>query len=211
MSLTDEKSLRTSGSVKTEYISLDSILFGITETVSLFEIAHVSGYVSEMNFRVLKREYIDLGNLIKSRREDIVSGSVRLSENFFDVPDLYETHALKQSVSKEKSNKSIKDIESTIKDIKITSNIIKSTNQKNYKTRGQKDKIYIKGSDIRHNSRRNTILELLQNKMSITVKDATDAIDGCSSKTLQRELLSLVNEGILKKKGERRWSTYSIT
>lgn len=70
--------------------------------------------------------------------------------------------------------------------------------------------MYSKTADIRHNNRRNTILELLQDKSFVTVKDVIDAIEGCSSKTLQRELLSLVNEGILIKKGERRWSTYSL-
>ena len=223
MSLTDGK---PAGSAKGEFISLDFILSSITEIVSLLEIANVSGYVSEMNFQILKREYIELGNLIKTRREDIVSGSVRLPTNFFDVPNLYETHALKQNnISKEKEDKSIKDIKNIIKDTKIVTNITKPVVQKNYQTNVSKDysikdkfnikkeyqvNIHPKTADIKHNSRRNTILELLQNKPFITVTDATNAIDGCSAKTLQRELLSLVSEGILKKQGERRWSTYSL-
>ena len=190
--------------------------------VSILEIARVSGYVSEMNFSILKREYVDLGTLIKTRREDLVSDSVRLPKEFFDVPNLYETRVLKQAATNEKS-----DI--PIKDIKKVQNIIRPITQKVYKTdiqrhslvkdtintinnisKKQEKVMYSKTADIRHNNRRNTILELLQDKSFVTVKDVIDAIEGCSSKTLQRELLSLVNEGILIKKGERRWSTYSL-
>jgi hypothetical protein len=204
-----------------EFISLDSILSSITETVSLLEIANVSGYVSEMNFSVLRREYVDLGTLIKTRREDIVSDSVQLPKEFFDVPNLYETRTLQQDTTKGKKDISIKDIRSTQNTskqniqkiyktpttkrsfIKDTTNIVSSTKK-------QEEVVYPKTADIRHNNRRNAILELLQNKPSVTVKDVTNTIQGCSSKTLQRELLSLVNEGILKKEGERRWSTYSL-
>lgn len=223
MSLTDKRHF---GDIKNKSASSDFILSIITEIVSLLEIANVSGYVSDMNFSILRREYVELGNLIKAREEDIVHGRVRLPRNFFDVPNLYETYALKQNISKEKSDKFIKDIKDNIKDIKIVANATKSTGQKNYKTIASKnytlrdtfnigkerknDSIHPKTADVKHNNRRNTILELFQNKTFITVKDAMDTIDGCSSKTLQRELLSLVNEGILKKKGERRWSAYAL-
>jgi hypothetical protein len=222
MSLTNASTIRRDLSTKTQDVSSDTLLSGITEVISLLEIANVSGYISEMNFSVLKREYVDLGTLIKTRREEIVSDNVRLPKEFFDVPNLYETRVLKQGITKEK-----KDI--SIKDTKKVSNITTPTTQKTYKTNTQRESFikdtsnavsnvarkqkgieYSKTADIRHNSRRNTILELLQSKAFVTVTDVTDAIEGCSSKTLQRELLSLVSEGILIKKGERRWSTYSL-
>lgn len=58
--------------------------------------------------------------------------------------------------------------------------------------------------------RRAIILSMLQKKDSITVKDVSLEIKDCSEKTLQRELLSLVAQGILTKHGERRWSAYSL-
>jgi hypothetical protein len=58
--------------------------------------------------------------------------------------------------------------------------------------------------------RRATILGLLQRKDRITVKDVSSIIRDCSEKTIQRELLALVAQGVLKKEGERRWSTYSL-
>jgi hypothetical protein len=202
MSLTNTNALAKDTGAKTEYVSLDTLLSGIIEVVSLLEISHVSGYVSDMNFSVLKREYVDLGILIKTKREDIAQDSVQLPKEFFDVPNLYETRVLKQS---------------SIKDTKNTQKIYKTNKEKQIPIKDtsnsitkQKDDIHPKTADIRHNSRRNTILELLQDKPFVTVKDVINTIQGCSSKTLQRELLSLVNEGILKKEGERRWSTYSL-
>lgn len=63
-------------------------------------------------------------------------------------------------------------------------------------------------SDKRHSDRKSLILKLLETKDSITVKEATSAIEGCSEKTVQRELLGLVESGVLLKEGERRWSVY---
>jgi len=58
--------------------------------------------------------------------------------------------------------------------------------------------------------RRAIILGLLQRKDRITVKDVANVIKDCSDKTLQRELLALVGQGVLVKEGERRWSTYRL-
>jgi len=60
----------------------------------------------------------------------------------------------------------------------------------------------------RHNSRRDAIMRLLDKKDKISIKDASSAISGCSGKTIQRELLSMVQDGVLLKEGERRWSLY---
>ena len=63
---------------------------------------------------------------------------------------------------------------------------------------------------MRHKDRRARILALLQRNERVSIKDVARAITGCSEKTLQRELAALVAQGVLKKEGERRWSTYSL-
>lgn len=60
------------------------------------------------------------------------------------------------------------------------------------------------------NSRKDSILNLLKTKSDLTIKDFTKVITECSEKTIQRELIDLVEKGLVKKKGERRWSTYSL-
>lgn len=59
-------------------------------------------------------------------------------------------------------------------------------------------------------SRRKKILEIVRSRGAVTINEFMDSIKGCSSKTIQRELTSLVLSGTLKKTGERRWSKYSL-
>ena len=63
---------------------------------------------------------------------------------------------------------------------------------------------------VKKNGRQSTILNLLKRKKEIMVRDVSPLIEGVSEKTIQRELLSLVKAGILKKEGEKRWSRYSL-
>lgn len=58
--------------------------------------------------------------------------------------------------------------------------------------------------------RRKIILTLLGHSRDLTVKDIQKNIVGVSEKTVQRELLAMVADGTLQKKGERRWSRYSL-
>ncbi|NCN08031.1 hypothetical protein GW944_00480, partial [Candidatus Parcubacteria bacterium] len=63
---------------------------------------------------------------------------------------------------------------------------------------------------VKKNSRQSIIINVLKRKKEIMIKDISPLIDGCSEKTIQRELLAMVNSGILKKEGEKRWSRYSL-
>lgn len=58
--------------------------------------------------------------------------------------------------------------------------------------------------------RRDTIVSFIKDKGRVSIKDVASIITDVSEKTLQRELLSLVDEGELLKVGERRWSTYEV-
>lgn len=63
---------------------------------------------------------------------------------------------------------------------------------------------------VKKNSRQSIIIGLLKRKKEIMIKDVSPLISGCSEKTIQRELSSMVQAGILKKTGEKRWSRYSL-
>ena len=60
------------------------------------------------------------------------------------------------------------------------------------------------------NTRQGTILDIIRRKKEVMIKDISVIVEGYSDKTLQRELLGMVKDGILKKTGEKRWSRYSI-
>ncbi len=60
-------------------------------------------------------------------------------------------------------------------------------------------------------SRRMQILELLKMESPLTASEIRKKLKGSwGQKTIQRELLSMTEEGILKKEGEKRWTRYSI-
>lgn len=60
-------------------------------------------------------------------------------------------------------------------------------------------------------SRKDSILAILRTNSNLTIKDFTKVIKDCSEKTIQRELIALVKSGVVKRVGERRWSTYSLS
>ncbi len=64
--------------------------------------------------------------------------------------------------------------------------------------------------DIHIKDRSEAILSVIKNKGSASIKDISTLIRNVSEKTIQRELISLIEAGIVLKKGERRWSVYSI-
>ncbi len=63
---------------------------------------------------------------------------------------------------------------------------------------------------VKKSSRQSIIIAILKRKKEIMIKDVSSLISGCSEKTIQRELLTMVKAGILKKVGEKRWSRYSL-
>lgn len=65
-------------------------------------------------------------------------------------------------------------------------------------------------ADAPKTDRREIILKLVRQKGEVAIKDVTDLISDCSEKTIQRELVAMVESGILKKTGEKRWSRYSL-
>lgn len=60
------------------------------------------------------------------------------------------------------------------------------------------------------NDRQQMILEIIREVGETSIKDISDNVKGCSEKTIQRELNTLIYDGVLKKVGERRWSKYIL-
>lgn len=63
---------------------------------------------------------------------------------------------------------------------------------------------------VKKNNRQSIIINLLKRKKEIMIKDVSPLIEGCSEKTIQRELTAMVRSGLVKKAGDKRWSRYSL-
>lgn len=63
-------------------------------------------------------------------------------------------------------------------------------------------------SDKTQSERMSLILNFIQKNKQASIKDIAAVVKGCSEKTIQRELGSLIEQGLVRKVGERRWSVY---
>lgn len=61
-----------------------------------------------------------------------------------------------------------------------------------------------------NNSRRETILKFITEHGWSSIKDIAQKMPEVSAKTVQRELAEMVQLGLLKKEGDRRWSRYEV-
>lgn len=76
---------------------------------------------------------------------------------------------------------------------------------------GIKDSSFVKDNGVfKSNNRQSIILGLLKKKKDLTIKDISLVIKDVSEKTIQRELISLIDAGVIVKTGDRRWSRYSL-
>jgi predicted HTH transcriptional regulator len=61
----------------------------------------------------------------------------------------------------------------------------------------------------RQSGRRQEILKALTGQ-PISIKEISQKVLGCSEKTIQRELNNLLDEKIIRREGEKRWSKYCL-
>lgn len=66
----------------------------------------------------------------------------------------------------------------------------------------------VKDTNKGQNPRMEKILEFLRSNPQSSIKDIARVVKNCSEKTIQRELAILIQQGLVKKLGERRWSVY---
>ncbi len=97
-----------------------------------------------------------------------------------------------------------------------TASPIASTHTTTHATRSNKGQRTDKGhkGQIKDNhavsTRRDAVLAVVRSKGNVYIKDVSTVIRNVSEKTIQRELVALVEEGILTRTGERRWTSYSL-
>ncbi len=163
----------------------------ILELVSMLEISYRAGLISEMNFSIIKQEFSNLSEVFTSHFSAVKqSAHESFSKGFFNVPD---NRAASQYGRQDHSYS-----------VSVTTHDHSHTVQ-------VKDRENVSDkSDFKRSNRQNIILGLLKKKKELTIKDIAQVIKDCSEKTIQRELISFIEAGVLKRTGERRWSKYSL-
>jgi len=64
----------------------------------------------------------------------------------------------------------------------------------------------VSAKDKRHEN----ITKILRQKKDASINDICALFDDCSSKTIQRDLNEMIDNGLVMKRGDRRWSVYNL-
>lgn len=193
----------------------------IGELIVRFEIAHISSLISGMNFTVLKNELLSIRDTIESLSKSGKGQNILITSDFFaqdklldstqprsDMSAPFEVPALRSGINNATEPSTPRGTPKVSEAPVSRSLVSKSSRvtQKAIEGRSSTSSIASK----RKGDRSETILKILKKKDNLTVKDIAQVISDCSEKTIQRELLALVDKNVLKKVGERRWSRYSL-
>jgi len=175
----------------------------VLEIISLLSVGKNAGLISDMNFNIIHREFSLLlpeqitledmfdKTMLKEAYLPLEHEQIVQKKVFEKAPEKHSLYVA-SSVSSTQNAPSIKDKPYT------------HTEQE------KKDLKEFGAVAVKKNSRQSVIIGLLKRKKEIMIKDVSPLIDGVSEKTIQRELLSMVSQKILKKEGEKRWSRYSL-
>ena len=170
-------------------LAVENVLAELFSLISMLRLSATRSVVSRENMLVIVGEY-------ESLVERIASGtrpSPFISQNDFDVPMLEgrDVHA----------------------DVYALADVQEPVNQTPTKEtyKGQKTLKDTKKDITDQKDRPALILDVVRKGNGVSIKDISSVVIGCSEKTVQRELVGLIERGLVKKVGERRWSLYFAT
>lgn len=161
------------------------------ELMSLLDIAGISGFISKMNASILKSEFQAFIGEMFSFSQKFQNGR-NVSVKDLLSKGLPENYSRDLALGSEMPIQKIYSTQYINGNSSAPQNVLKNGN-------GQK----------RKNLRKSTIYDFIKGHNNVSIKDIVPHTVGCSEKTIQRELLELIEEGKIKKIGERRWSRYT--
>ena len=177
----------------------------VLEMISLLRIAATANIISANNADILVAEYTTLleklaqpsvqGMLL--RTEDLLEKDETVFANEQLLPSPIDSLFSREGNRTEPVDKRYQSLKRQITKGHRPVRLQKDSNKGTY-------------SSSQSSDRAGRILDIVTAKGTVSIRDVASVITDCSEKTLQRELLSMVENGVLKKEGERRWSTYRL-
>lgn len=115
-----------------------------------------------------------------------------------------------QTTSLKSSQEKIKDTSSVLKSKIDFKKELRSLSVKKTPLITRKKSVRKPKSNDAKDARKSQIISILSTSETSSINDIYDQFKDCSSKTIQRDLNELIDEGKVQKQGSRRWSTYSL-
>ncbi len=201
----------------------------IIEILSFLDIASAVGMISEMNCNILKKEFTQLKQSLQENHEQGLS----LSELFKDTSPVLSPAKDETKFSGVESLNTPKEVFSVknkmnnigvqkgstllkaLSRVQVSDRVSSPLKNKIVRPIGEND------FDVLKKKRREEILKIIKENKDThpssggaTISDikskAKGVLTSCGEKTLQRELVSMVKDNVLKKTGEKRWSKYFL-
>ena len=167
---------------------LDNSLKSFAQIVASLELVSAGVCVSNLNFEILKREYLFLKNFIEGKKTDIAYDSKILLE-------LSSLEKIENWTSKGKPNFPSGQGQSTFERLSASKNL------------PEKSQIIVQ--EIDPQTRKGKILNFLKNGPAKSVNEIAVIFNGeTSEKSIQRDLLDLVKIGKISAIGDKRWRKY---
>jgi hypothetical protein len=163
------------------------VLADILSLLSGIRLSGTQGFIRKENTLILAQEYENIARKIAAENHP----SPFVSSQDFSVQELRLSSA-PQSLLSELFSQPEKGNSETEK--------IKDKNKGHQKVQGSKQ-----------SQRMSSILDFVRKNEGVSIKQIAEVIRDCSEKTIQRELGTLIEQGLIKRKGERRWSIYVAT
>ncbi len=200
----------------------------VVEIVSLLDVAMMAGLISQMNGSVLKGElalFIEKAEsfaMSKNRANTALSSSMFQVEDMFEEEEEYAPEPIRiepkpapspRVVEAVKVSRPIKDrtpmpaIERRTIPAGLLPEVEFEEDKKTKTNRKIKDYSSVA---VKRNRRQSFIISILKRRKDLTIKDISSVFHDCSEKTIQRELSALVDEGVISRKGKRRWTRYNL-
>lgn len=192
-------------SVEPQYLVIEEVRATSEEILVLIQLAGTVGLISEMNARIIRNE------LEKIQKEfEVLYGTPRTNvathpgyANVILTPDMFEV-----PTATENFLATPKDYQAfSYKGQKDNSNVLYKNDFLSTKNTNSVNKKLDVGIKI---ARRNDVLNVVKANVTASIKDVKFVLKDLNEKTIQRELFALVQEGILVKEGEKRWSVYRV-
>lgn len=199
----------------------------ISEVVSFLHIASAMSFISEMNCSILEHEFMALKSKIEehtSTKTSWLTGFLASNENESIGPAFAEALAGRhKGHNNEDINRARVGVQkgSTLMKALSDKNLVRNIGRMSNRNRNStptNSGFRAEDFDKIKNQRRESIINIIKDSNgNATIKDIRENMNksmsgvlSFSEKTLQRELMSMMKDGVLNKKGSKRWTRYSI-
>jgi predicted transcriptional regulator len=206
---------------------LTQFLVHAEHLVSLLTIGKIAHHISEMNADVLIHELQKMIQLVTLDIQDITSRQTSFQYAHKDNLAIHQpvvTHSIIEDAlfdDFEKNRKRQNDIKDTLKDISnMRTAAIATPSIQMKETKEQMASLVINDTSEKIvkktetptslSDRSQEIVNVIKSHKNTTIADIQKYVTSCSSKTIQREIQNLINTGIVKKDGDKRWATYHL-